>query len=188
VAHVLRIDNRIEITKKLIAPLKIEFDSVIETCKSHDVHFWDSIYADDAEHIAGIVFIILQNYINSSISDLFPELKDLYLKYEEDKFIGISQITRIQLIIALANFYKHRDLSEVLRKNTSDPFKDLNIKYIEHSFTDELHKVKYSHSVGASSPVFTGFSLLSELWDFNDLIKIATEWRENMWSIEEKAL
>lgn len=42
------------------------------------------------------------------------------------------------------------------------------------------------YKVGSCSPVFSGFSLLSEFWDFKDLINIVSEWRENMWLNEEK--
>lgn len=42
--------------------------------------------------------------------------------------------------------------------------------------------------MGSNSPVFTGFSLLSELWSFDDLINIVSEWRENMWLSEEKLI
>lgn len=45
---------------------------------------------------------------------------------------------------------------------------------------------KYCHIVGSRSPVFNGFSILSEFWSFNDLIDIVTDWRENMWIDEDR--
>ena len=42
-------------------------EDIIEICKGN-LDYWDSIYADDTEHLVGTVFIVLQNYINSSIS------------------------------------------------------------------------------------------------------------------------
>lgn len=94
-----------------------------------------------------------------------------------------SQTTRIELIIAIANYYKHRDLPTKLHPNTIKPLDDLSIEYKE--MFDEQNDI-YSHIIGSCSPVFKGLSLLSELWDFNDLINIVSDWRENMWLYEEE--
>jgi hypothetical protein len=111
----LRTDSRVNTVKKLIKPIKIEFEKIIIHNKKEEYIYWDSVYSDDAEHLVGIVFIVLQNYINSSISDLFPDLKKIHSKYQLDKEINNTETTRIHLIIALANYYKHRDLPQKLR-------------------------------------------------------------------------
>jgi hypothetical protein len=59
-----------------------------EICKKDDFNYWDSIYSYATEHLVGTVFIVLQNYINSSISDLYPELSRLHLKYSSDKMVN----------------------------------------------------------------------------------------------------
>lgn len=184
--HMHRIDHRIEIVTKLIIPFENQLDNIKEICENDRYDYWDSIYADDTEHIVGTVFIILQNYINSSISDLFPELSKLYLKFTNDKTIGDSGIPRVRLINEIANYYKHRDLPTNLYVNSTDIFNRLGIEYIHFTSFDENKKIIYIHKVGADSPVFKGFSLLSENWSFKDLIDIVSEWREDMWIQEEK--
>jgi len=183
--HYKRIDTRIKIVKDIISPLQRQFEKIMETNKKDDFFYWDMLYADDTEHIVGIVFIILQNYINSSISDLYPDLTKLYQKYSIDKNINNYQITRIELIITVANYYKHRDLPPELHKNTAKILDELDIKFKE--IYDE-ENFKYFHSEGSGSPVYSGLSLLSENWNFEDLINIVSEWRENLWLTEEKEI
>ncbi|OJV33686.1 MAG: hypothetical protein BGO29_02220 [Bacteroidales bacterium 36-12] len=178
----MRIDTRIGIVRDIISPLRDQFEKIKEINKEYEFYYWDMIYADDTEHIVGLVFIILQNYINSSISDLYPDLKKVYTKYSNDKKIKKSQITRIELIITIANYYKHRDLPPELHNNTTRVLDDLNIKYKEYYDEQDL---EYFYAIGASSPVFSGLDMLSENWDFLDLINIVSEWRENLWINEE---
>lgn len=180
--HYLRHDRRIEIIKNIIAPFQIQFDRVKEICLEDNFDLWDQIYADDTEHIVGTVFIVIQNYINSSISDLYPELSKLHLKYCYDKKINVSSdVTRIELIITLANYYKHRDLPTELHKYTVNPLEKLQIDY-KHFY--DLPNKKYFHKMGSDSPIFEGLSILSESWEFMDLIEIVAEWRENLWNSE----
>jgi hypothetical protein len=182
--HFFRKDTRIENIKNIINPFQKQLNNVAELCKDDSFDWWDNFYADDTEHLTGTVFIILQNYINSSISDLYPDLTKLHLKYSLDqKVLENSKTTRIELIITIANYYKHRDLPSELHKYTIKPLEDLNIEYKE---IYDIENNKFFHKMGASSPVFNGFSLLSEKWNFNDLIKIVEEWRENLWNEEEK--
>lgn len=180
----MRNDFRIGIIKQIIAPFKIQLDNIEKICREDNFIYWDSVYADDTEHLVGTVFIILQNYINSNISDLYPDLTKLHLKYSLDKKVKENtKITRIELIITIANYYKHRDLPSELHKNTTNPLENLNIK---HKEIYDIENNKFFYKMGADSPVFNGFSLLSEKWDFNDLIRIVEEWRENLWITEVK--
>ena len=180
--HIYKIDRRINIVRKLIEPFQIQLNEIEELLKVEGNEFWDMLYADDTEHIVGTAFIILQNYINSSISDLYPGLEKLYLKYSIGEKIENTQLTRIHLIISIANYYKHRDLPTVLHKPTSDTLDKLGIIY--KNYYDKKNE-KYFHEIGSNSPVFKGFSILSSSWNFNDVIDIISIWRENMWEIEE---
>lgn len=179
--HYLRNDTRIGIIKNIINPFVKQLEEIREICKKDNFKYWD-IYEDDTEHLIGTVFIVLQNYINSSISDLYTEYKKLYLKYSSDKMVNEeSTTTRIELIIALANYYKHRDLPTKLHKYTTDPLENLKLDYKE---VYNLEKNEYYYKMGAGSPIFNGFTLLSEEWELNDLIGIVSEWRENLWNCE----
>lgn len=180
----LRKDSRIVTIKNIIDPFQKQLNKVAELCKEKDLDWWDNFYADETEHLVGTVFIILQNYINSSISDLYPELTKLHSKYNYDKVININtKTTRIELIITLANYYKHRDLPTELHKFTSNPLLDLKLGYKNYY---DIDNNKYFHKMGADSPIFNGLSLLSEQWEFKDLITIVSEWRENLWIIATK--
>ena len=182
--HFFREDARIENIKNIIDPFQKQLNNVTKLCEKDGFDWWDNIYADDTEHLAGTVFIILQNYINSSISDLYPELTKLHSKYASDKKVNAnSKTTRIELIIALANYYKHRDLPIKLHKYTTSPLIDLKIEY-KHVY--DMENNKYFHKMGADSPVFNGLGILSAEWEFKDLIAIVSEWRENLWNIELK--
>ena len=183
--HYKRIDSRIKVVSDIISPLQFQFENILKINKKDGGYYWDMFYADDAEHIVGLVFIILQNYINSSISDLYPDLKKLHQIYSIDKKIENSQTTRIELIVTIANYYKHRDLPPDLHKHTVSIFNDLNIEF--RCLYDEQN-FQYFHSMGASSPVFSGLSMLSENWDLQNLIDIVSEWRENLWLNEEKEI
>jgi hypothetical protein len=183
--HYLRIDTRIKVIKDIVLPFQTQLDYIYKICEKDNFIYWDSVYADDTEHIVGTVFIVLQNYINSSITDLFPDSSKLFVKYSIDKKINNSQTTRIELIIALANYYKHRDLPTDLRDSTTKFLNDLKIEFKE---IYDIQNSKYFHKIGSNSPVFNGFSLLSELWNFNDLINIVSDWRENMWLNEENII
>ncbi|MFH6959212.1 hypothetical protein ACHRV1_17600 [Flavobacterium aquidurense] len=180
--HINRIDSRINIVKKLIEPFQLQLNGIVESVKIQGGEYWDMLYADDTEHFVGTVFIILQNYINSSISDLYPELEKIHLKYSIGTKIENTNSTKIQLIISMANYYKHRDLPSALHKYTSNTLNDLDIEY--KCFYD-VQNDKYFHEIGSNSPVFTGFTKLSENWDFNDVLDAVAIWRENMWQIEE---
>ncbi|AYN05446.1 hypothetical protein [Flavobacterium sp. 140616W15] len=180
--HYRRIDDRINVLRKIISPFQDQLNEMRKINKEEDFLYWDSVYADDMEHIVGTVFIVLQNYINSSIHDLYPKLKQIHEKYSIDEKIDNSNISRIELIIAIANFYKHRDSPSELRKNTIKPFDNLNIPT---KVIYGLGNEDFFHKTGSDSPVYQGFNFLSEYWDFNELINIVTKWRENLWIQEE---
>src|SRR5690554_4984317 len=151
--HYLRHDTRIRVIKNLIIPFSKQLNEIGEICKKEKFKYWD-IYEDDTEHLIGTVFIILQNYINSSISDLYPKLSKLHLKYPLDKKINkSSKTTRIELIIALANYYKHRDLPIELHKYTIQPLENLKLDFKEICNSENK---EYSYKIGAGSPIFNG--------------------------------
>lgn len=83
--HFQRFDRRIITAKKLVNPLQLQLNKITNSVKIQGNEYWDTLYADDAEHIVGIAFIILQNYINGSISDLYPELEKLHLNIPLDQ-------------------------------------------------------------------------------------------------------
>lgn len=180
-SHYLRNDRRINVVRNIINPFINQLEDIRDLCKEGGSIFWD-LYEDESEHLIGTALIVFQNYINSSISDLYPNLSKLHSKYTLDKMMNnSSKTTRIKLIIELANYYKHRDLPTELHKHTTSPLDDLKLDYKE---IYNLENDEYFYKMGSGSPIFNGLTLLSERWDLNDLITIVSEWRENLWNRE----
>lgn len=178
--HIYRVDHRIGIVKKLIEPFQLQLNEIIEFIKVEGDEYWDMVFADEFEHYVGTVFIILQNYINSSISDLYPDLIKLHSKYSIEPMIENTNTSKIQLIISIANYYKHRDLPSDLHTFTSKVFDILSIDYKRFYVSKN---VEYFHERGSNSPVFTGLTILSDSWNFDDVLKEISIWREKMWQI-----
>lgn len=92
--------------------------------------------------------------------------------YSDGKKVELSNTSQIELIIATANFYKHRDQPGKLIHYTTNPFENVGINY------KEVYGETFFHSLGSSSPVFQVLTKLTNNWNLNDLITIVTEWRK----------
>jgi len=147
---------------------------IIELKKKEDEVYWyDGIWLlEETEPIIGITFITLQNYINSSIYDKFNNLEKQYLKYKIGEEFNNSRRTKIELIIAVANYFKHRDHPKELRGETSKILTDFNIQFDKN--VDIIN-----------SPIFKAIGLLSKNWEVNDLIEIVVNWRNKLWEIDD---
>jgi len=106
--HWRSVDYRIESLSQTIQELETAVQELRK--KEKEIHWYYGLwFLEEVEHIYGLAFIALQNYINSSIYDRFQNLTKQYLKYKIGKEFNNSGRTKIELIIALANYYKHRD-------------------------------------------------------------------------------
>lgn len=147
--------------------------SIIELQKKvKEIDWYDGIwFLEEAEPIIGLSFIAFQNYANSSIYDKFETLEKKKNIYKRGNLIGKTGRTDIELIIGVANYFKHRDDSGDLNPGTEKILKDLNLQFEEDTdITD--------------SPIFKGLELLSEKWKLTDVVELMRDWRENLW--EEK--
>ena len=87
-------------------------------------------FCQDAEEIFGLTLITFQNYINSSIYERkvggkpFDTTIDFY---EIGQKINNSSVTNIQLIIAISNYYKHRDHIKSLHQHTTEILDKLDL-------------------------------------------------------------
>jgi uncharacterized protein YjiS (DUF1127 family) len=171
--HYLRNDHRIDSLKLIILGLE---NSISELNKKYeeDPLFWENFYSEELEPIVGLAFIALQNYINSSIFDLFETVNDKHKRYKQDKELNTTRRTRIELIIGLANYFKHRDNNRDLDAGTSKILSDIGINY-----NDSIENYY--------SPIFIGLESLSANKRLSELIDVVKEWRENLWLIEENA-
>lgn len=169
--HYLRTDHRIDSLRLIILGLE---NSISELNKKYeqDPLFWENFYREELEPIVGLAFIALQNYINSSIFDLFETGKDKHKRYKQDKELNTTGRTRIELIIGLANYFKHRDDNRDLDTGTSKILSDIGINY-----NDSIENYY--------SPIFIGLESLSDNGRLSELIDVVKKWRENLWLIEE---
>ncbi|GEQ87463.1 hypothetical protein ULMS_29710 [Patiriisocius marinistellae] len=165
--HWKRCDYRIESLRLTIEGLE---KSIVELEKKlKEIEWYDGIwFLEEVEPIIGLSFIALQNYINSSIYDRFETLNNQYEKYKIGKLVNDAKRTEIELIIGIANYFKHRDDENDLRKGTSSILLDCGLKINKEIDITE-------------SPIIKGLELLTEKWDLSDLIIIIDKWRENLW-------
>lgn len=165
--HYLRLDYR----KNILLMVISGFDNSINELrqKVNQIHWYDGGWlVEEAEPILGLACIAYQNYINSSIYDRFGNLNSKLELYKKGSHLIKEKRTQIQLIIALANYYKHRDDENPLHGGTKKVLKELDLEYIDIIYPEEL-------------PILKGMDLLSDSWNLNDITKIVTDWRESLW-------
>ena len=134
-----------------------------------EIEYYDGLWLlEESEPIYGLAFIALQNYINSSIYDKFDSLNKQYEKYKKGNILKNTGRTGIELIIGVANYFKHRDDHKDLRSGTTNILADFNLE-----FDNEIDIV--------DSPIFKGLDILTESHNLNELIDIVRIWREKLW-------
>ncbi len=168
--HWNRYDFRIESLRITIQGLEnsiSELRNKIET-----IHWYDGLwFIEESEPIYGLVFIALQNYINSSIFDRFESLEKQYLKYKIGKRIKNTDRTEIELIISIANYYKHRDHPSNLIGETPKILKDFNLQFGKDVDVE-------------NSPILKGLEIIAKNGELEILIKAVENWRENLWTVK----
>jgi len=157
------LDFRIDNIERLIHSFTVHKEGLIIQ-QENSVSYGGTMLLNDVELILGMSFITLQNYINSSIFDCCSTLKRQYEKYNLTKKNEKSNIT---LIVALANYYKHKDSPGDIFKETIRTLKYFNLSI------DKNYDV-------VDSPILKGFDILSENNELNDLIEIVKEWRAEL--------
>jgi len=164
-------DFRIEVLRLTITGLENSI-SVLQT-KFNQIEWYDGLWLlEESEPIFGLAFIAIQNYINSSIYDRFESLEKQYQIYKIGDKIEYSGRTKIELITAIANYFKHRDHPLDLKGETAKILTDFNLKFDKDVDITE-------------SPIFKGLDIFSESWDLKEIIRIPENWRENLWEIED---
>ena len=165
--HWKRHDFRVESLTLTITGLE---KSILELNKKHkEVDWYDGLWLlEESEPIIGLAFIALQNYINSSIYDRFETLDKQYEKYKSGTLIESFNRTDIELIVGIANYFKHRDDHKDLRPNTANILSDCDLQ-----FDKEVDIT--------NSPIFKGLEYYTKTWNLTELMKYVTDWREKLW-------
>jgi len=119
---------------------------------------------EETEPIYGLALIAFQNYIYNTINDVKSSRFITDKKYHEI-YKGDRQI---ELIIHLANYYKHRFDTDFERD------KNYTYNFLKDSglYNEKIYKID-------ESPIFKGLELLSPNWDLSEVLDIASNWREN---------
>ncbi|RUA33831.1 MAG: hypothetical protein DSY77_08215 [Bacteroidetes bacterium] len=161
--------------------------------KNEEIDYYDGLFLlEDSEQTYGLAFIAMQNYIYGSIYDHLKALKS-DAKISEDLFeksfkvrgelkqhiwqnyipksekVEQNDLKYVELIICLANYYKHRDEVNGLDKSTLIILNKLDNKFNENNF--ELD----------DSPIINGIELLSKNWDLTEIVENIKSWREKLW-------
>lgn len=137
--------------------------------------YYADFYFEETELIYGVVLLSLQNYINKSCVD-FLEVALLKIDrasqlYNKGSKIVFDDVTQIQLIIALANYFKHSDENNKLHKQTEDCFRKVNILRFSRK-GDERYE---------DTLIIEGLLLLiKDIRDVSDLLQIVKDWRNNI--------
>jgi hypothetical protein len=134
----------------------------------HKENSWfDGMFLLEAsEPIYGTAFIVMQNYINTSIYDCDDSLKYKHDRYKLGEQLEGKKLSYIELIIGIANYFKHRDDDRGLHNGTS---KILTLLEFESSGDIE------------ESPIFESLNLIDPQWKLASFESILLNWRELLW-------
>ena len=126
-------------------------------------------YLEESEPIIGLGFIAYQNYINSSIYDKFETQVGKVEHYKKGEIIEGTNRTEVELIICLANYYKHRDDDNPLHGGTSSVLNEFGFKYGNEFDVFE-------------SPLIKGLEVLSVNYKLSEISQKVYDWRELLWT------
>jgi hypothetical protein len=152
----------------IITGLENSIQTIVQKNKENDWYdgFW---MREESEPIYGLAFIAFQNYINGSINDLFGKLDNKVQYYKLDKKLKDFERTQIELIIGLANYYKHKDSK--LHNGTVEILNSFNLDINSDNIID-------------NSPIFEGLEILNKAWNLFEIQKIVTDYRKNLLNVK----
>lgn len=165
--HYLRHDLRVESLKYTISGL----DRSINLLKNQrkEISWYDGIFfLEDSEPIYGLAFIAFQNYVNASIKDFSDSTRDKVQYYQLESSFGEFNRSSIELIIALANYSKHKDEDGDLHKATREILTDFGLNIDKGASVE-------------SSAIFEGLTILNEAWDLFQILDLVINWRSVLW-------
>lgn len=167
--HFLKLDHRKVSLEIIINGLNDAIDSLKK--QIDEIYWYDADwFMEETEPIYGLAFIAFQNYINGNIKDFKGNLND------KQKLYGIGNIeskyskSKIELIIGLANYSKHKD-EGIPHKGTKAVLDCFELNYEDITYLDK-------------SPIFQGLTILNKEWDLFKIKSKVIQWRELLWNQE----
>lgn len=173
--HYLRYDSHRSVGLDLVINGLYEAVETLHSQVLEDGYYDGVWFAEESEPIIGLAFIAFQNYINGSIYDY---CKGHYIHVEEknkEAYYKIAQNSindkrsKIELIIGLANYAKHKD-EKNLHRGTGNILKDFGL--IQEGITNDYL-------------ILEGLNLLNEEGDLIQIKEFVKDWREYLWSRDE---
>jgi len=165
--HYLGFDFRVNSLNKTIIGLNGIITELKEKLNENNWYTID-FFLEESEFIYGLIFIAFQNYINGSVKDIAESLKEKETYYKLEQNLPVGSRSRIELIIGLANYAKHKD-EGTPHKGTKEILDHFNLNYDDENYLDK-------------SPIFQGLTLLNADWDLFQVKNLVTDWREYLWS------
>ena len=160
-------DYRIESLRITILGLERSIEKI--KAKLIEIDWYDGLWClEESEPIYGLAFIAFQNYINSSIYDRDNSLKEQFERYKLGEKFKNSEKTDIELIVGLANYFKHRDDHKDFHIGTKNILNDFNFQFDKDTDID-------------NSPIFRGLDKFSNTWSLKQILKNVENWRERLW-------
>ena len=136
-SHVREFDFRCDWVSLTLSALKTGFIRIKEM--GDETPWFDVLWQlEQADNIFGIAFVTAQTYILGTVEDI-NSIRKVANKseiskinyYDDDKSPLPSGASRIQLINAIANYYKHRDeWGEIWKKNLCARSRFLYLEYL----------------------------------------------------------
>ncbi|THD31918.1 hypothetical protein [uncultured Flavobacterium sp.] len=148
------------------------YTTILEMEEFRKENYWyDGLFfLEDTEHIFGLAFIAFQNYINASIKDLTNiGGKDLQTKYYKlGNKLKPSNYTLIELIVALANYIKHKeDDAEDFHRSTRNVLTNFKLNTNKDCDITE-------------SAIFKGLDKIDQDWNLKNIQSRVEEWRRDI--------
>lgn len=164
--HYLRADYRIESLTQIITGLNSSINCLMQ--KNKEFAWYDVNWLlQDVEPILGLAMVAFQNYINSSIADCPIRVSSPYKIMELGHVCDSYEKSKIELIIGLANYYKHKEESDFHKKT----------REILDYFGLATDKDLETHE----TPIFKGIEILNNKSDLFEIMHIVEAWREQLW-------
>ncbi len=146
----------------------------------YDVGF----YWEDTDLIYGVMFVSLQNYINQCCYDFLDAnlfgCKEKHEYYSKNStLIDGSNVTQIQLIIDLANHFKHRD--DPPREKRSNKKTDEDKRRERFMQIGLNYPMKETYERFEDRLLIVGLEKLNENMEISGLLQITKDWRRDLW-------
>ncbi|RFC53190.1 hypothetical protein [Brumimicrobium aurantiacum] len=160
--NLIQADYNAESLRHIIIGLK----NSIKTIEA--IYSFDGIWLlEKSEPVFGMAFIAFQNYINTSIKDLFDSTANKITYYKIGPRLERFERSNAELIIGLANYLKHKDEGK-LHSGTKNILNAFNLE------TSEMIE---------ESPIFKGLDILDEKWDLIKIYEMIIDWRKELFAL-----